>query len=525
MDGDLDGPELTDKGLARGTIGTISGAILGVSCVAPGYTLTASIGLIVASVGLKTPAIFLAGFVPMFLTAYAYRELNRAEPDCGASFTWSFRAFGPHVGWMCGWGMVVASIIVLSNLAAVAVEFTYLFLARLLGDPALAALPDNKAINILTTLAFIAVATAVAYRGITITERVQTILVAFQMLVLVLFVVLAFNHAARGDAPAEVEFSFAWFNPFHGLSSAAFVAGVTGSIFAFWGWDTCLTLGEESKDPDRTPGRAGLLSIGTILLTYLLVALAAMLYAGTGATGIGLGNPNTADNVFGALAQPIMGRWGGLLLFLAVLASSAASLQTTFLPAARTMLAMGSYGAFPRRFAAVHPRFRVPSSNAVIAGIATSVFYVLTTLFSERTLYDTIAALGIMICWYYGITAFACAWYFRHEVFRSVRDSVFRLAFPVVGGLMLSAVFVISVIESTDPGYGSGAAIGGIGLVFYVAFGILVIGAVLMLVMRTVQPAFFRDAERTIGGHGGPGGEESTHGTVRPRESAEEAGR
>ena len=47
---------LVSKGLAAGKVGTVSGAILGISSVAPGYTLTASIGLIVASVALKMPA-------------------------------------------------------------------------------------------------------------------------------------------------------------------------------------------------------------------------------------------------------------------------------------------------------------------------------------------------------------------------------------------------------------------------------------------------------------------------------------
>jgi amino acid transporter len=448
--------------------------------------------LIVASVGLKMPAIFIAGFVPMFLTAYAYRELNTVAPDAGASFTWSTKAFGPYVGWMCGWGMVIATIIVLSNLAAVAVEFLYLFIARVSNDPAIAELANNTAVNIVTTVAFIALATWIASRGITTTEHLQTVLVAFQMLVLALFVVMAFVHVGNGSAPADLGFSWDWFNPFSGLASAAFIAGVTGSIFAFWGWDTTLTLGEESKDPEKTPGRAGLIAITTILLTYLLVALAAMMFAGPGETGLGLGNPDTASNVFGALAGPVMGDWVGLLLFLAVLASSAASLQTTFLPAARCMLAMGVYKAFPQRFARVHPRFLVPSYSAVVAGIVTSVFYVITTIFSKHTLYDTIAALGIMICWYYGITAFACAWYFRREVFNSVRDFILKLAFPVLGAIILAVVFVISVVESMSPDYGSGAQIGGIGLVFYLAFGILLLGVVLMLVMRAKRPEFFR---------------------------------
>ena len=184
--------------------------------MAPGYTLTASIGLIVAAVGLKMPAIFIAGFIPMFLTAYAYRELNSRAPDCGASFTWSTKAFGPYVGWMCGWGMVIATIIVLSNLAAIAVEFLYLFIARLFNHPEIADLAGNKLINIVTTLAFLALATMIASRGITTSEHVQYVLVGFQMVVLLGFAVAAIVHVANGDAPAGLSFDLDWFNPLHG---------------------------------------------------------------------------------------------------------------------------------------------------------------------------------------------------------------------------------------------------------------------------------------------------------------------
>ncbi|ANE79427.1 amino acid transporter [Mycobacterium adipatum] len=479
------------KGLAAGKVGTLSGAVLGISCVAPGYTLTASIGVIVATVGLKMPAIFIAGFIPMFLTAYAYRELNSRTPDCGASFTWSTKAFGPYVGWMCGWGMVVASIIVLSNLAAIAVEFFYLLIARVAGQPGIADLAGNKPVNIITTLVFIALATLIASRGITTSERVQYVLVGFQLLVLVAFAVAALVHVSRGDAPAGLSFDLDWFNPFTGLTLAVFAVGLTGSIFAFWGWDTCLTLGEESKDPTKVPGRAGLLCVISILVTYLLIAVAVMMYAGTGEEGLGLGNPENSENVFGALADPVLGPWFGPLLYLAVFASSVASLQTTFLPAARAMLAMGAYKAFPARFAEVSPRFLTPVYSTVVAGVVTGGFYTVVKLLSDNALWDTIAALGIMICWYYGITAFACVWFFRRELFDSVHNIVFKLVFPLLGGLMLATVFVIAIGESMNPENGSGAAIGGIGLVFFIGFGILALGAVLMLVMRSQRPDFF----------------------------------
>lgn len=479
------------KGLAEGKVGTLSGAMLGISCVAPGYTLTASIGVIVAAVGLKMPAIFIAGFIPMFLTAYAYRELNSRTPDCGASFTWSTKAFGPYVGWMCGWGMVVASIIVLSNLAAIAVEFFYLLIARVFNQPGIADLAGNVAVNIITTLVFIALATLIASRGITTSERVQFVLVGFQLVVLVAFAVTAFVHVSRGDAPAGLSFDLDWFNPFTGLTLAVFAVGLTGSIFAFWGWDTCLTLGEESKDPTKVPGRAGLLCVTSILITYLLIAVAVMMYAGVGEEGLGLGNPENSENVFGALADPVLGPWFGPLLYLAVFASSVASLQTTFLPAARAMLAMGAYKAFPARFAEVSPRFLTPVYSTVVAGVVTAGFYTVVKLLSDNALWDTIAALGIMICWYYGITAFACVWFFRRELFDNAHNIIFKFLFPLLGGLMLAVVFVIAIGESMNPENGSGAEIGGIGLVFFIGFGILALGAVLMLVMRARRPEFF----------------------------------
>lgn len=379
---------------------------------------------------------------------------------------------------MCGWGLVVATVIVLSNLAGVAVSFFCLFIARLTGVETIADLASNKLVNIVTCLAFIAVATFIAYRGITTTEHVQAVLVGFQMLVLAAFVVAAL--AQSGSSPTGIPFEWSWLEPFTGLTLSAFVAGLIGSIFAFWGWDTCLTVTEESRDADRTPGRAAIVTVLTILATYLLVAIAAMMYAGVGTDGLGLGNEDTSDNVFGALAEPVMSHWPSLLLFLAVLASSAASLQTTFLPPARTLLAMGTYRAIPARFATVHPRFLIPSYATLACGIGTAVFYVGLTLLSEEVLSDTILALGIMICFYYGLTAFSCVWYFRRELFASTFNMVFKLAFPLLGGVMLAAVFALSLIDSYDPATGSCAQIGGVDLVFILGVGLLVVGAVLM---------------------------------------------
>jgi hypothetical protein len=126
-------PDLIDKGLQHDSVGLLASVLLSVSPVAPAYALTATLGLTVTEVGVQAPAIFLVGFIPMLLAASAYRELNKVAPDAGTSFTWTVKAFGPHIGWMCGWGLVAAIIIVLSNLAGVAVTFFYLFLTHARG--------------------------------------------------------------------------------------------------------------------------------------------------------------------------------------------------------------------------------------------------------------------------------------------------------------------------------------------------------------------------------------------------------
>ena len=108
---------LGEKGLNKGAVGLLGAVVIGVSCIAPAYTLTAALGPTVAEVGTHLPAIFIAGFLPMLLVALGYRELNSAMPDSGTSFTWATRAFGPWIGWMGGWGLIAATIIVLSNLA------------------------------------------------------------------------------------------------------------------------------------------------------------------------------------------------------------------------------------------------------------------------------------------------------------------------------------------------------------------------------------------------------------------------
>jgi amino acid transporter len=477
-----------DKGLHKGAMGLLMIVALGVASVAPAYSLTASIGPMAGVIGEQLPAVIVLGFFPMLLVALGYRELNAESPDSGTSFTWTAKAFGPYMGWMAGWGLISANVIVLSNLAGVAVEFFYLSLSEITGFSSLAALDENVWVNIVTCMAFMAGAVWVSYRGTTITKAVLYTLVSMQVVVLGWYSLAAFT--ASGRKPAA-EFSWSWFYPFEIPTFGALAAGLSLSIFLFWGWDVCLAVNEEAADNRRTPGRAATFTVMIILCLYLLVAVSSMQFAGLGKTGIGLANPNSEDSVLAEMAVPVMGPFA-IFMSLAVLISSMASLQSIYVAQARTLLAMGHYRALPERFKRVHPRFRSPDYATLAAGLSSGAFYALMSLTSRHVLADTILTLGMMICFYYGLTAFACVFYFRRTIFLSVRKFLFRGLSPFLGGLLLLVVFVRTMMDSMDPSFGSGSAAFGIGLVFLLAVGIIASGAILMLIMSWRRPSFFQ---------------------------------
>jgi amino acid transporter len=486
----------TDKGLKGGALGLIASTVIGLASTAPAYSLAATLGVIVAGVGLQSPIVIILGFVPMFLIAYAYKELNKADPDCGTTFTWASRAFGPRTGWMGGWGLIAADVIVMANLAQIAGQYGF----ELVGAHGVAAS------TLWTTVAgvvWIVIMTAICYVGIEISANSQKVLLSIEIVVLLLLGVAALVKAYGSGAPAvSLHVQGDWFNPAAVGSVDALTKGVLAAVFIYWGWDTAVSVNEETADADRTPGRAAVLSTVLLLVMYLLVATGAQAYAGIGATGIGLNNPDTADDVLSNLGSEIFGTTGfGLflakLLVFMVLTSAAASTQTTILPTARTTLSMAVFKALPRQFARVHHRFLTPTWSTLGMGLASIAFYVVMTRLSTNLLADSIGSIGLMIAFYYGMTGFACVWYYRRVLTRSVRDLWTKGVMPLLGGLLLLFFFVKACQVYAEPDYGSTSwtlpfpphwHLGG---VFVIGIGALLLGAVLMVVYRYVAPPFF----------------------------------
>jgi amino acid transporter len=496
-----------NKGLKTGALGLVSSVVVGVASTAPAYSLAASLGFIVASggallAGVKSPGIVLLAFVPMYLIAVAYSELNKAEPDCGTTFTWASRAFGPITGWMGGWGIIVADVIVMANLAQVAGSYSFTLAAEF-GISGAADLADDKLWSTVAGLLWIAIMTWICYRGIEISARLQYVLLSIEVLVLLAFAIFALVRVYSGTAETySLIPSLDWFNPFTLDFGNVIAPAMLTAIFIYWGWDTAVSINEETADPKKTPGRAAIISTLLLLVTYALVSTSAVAFAGVGTEGIGLGNEANSDDVFSAIGpqlygDSVLGHIMLLLLAASILTSASASTQTTILPTARTALSMAVYKAIPEKFARIHPKFLTPTWATIGMGIVSAAFYLIFTLISTDLLGALIGSIGLMIAFYYGLTGFACVWFYRKTLTSSARNFVMRGLFPFIGGAILLTVFIYGLFKFAEVDWltdddGKNITFLGIGIVAVVGVAGLLIGAVLMLIWRARHPDFFR---------------------------------
>ncbi|MEI2701907.1 MAG: APC family permease [Baekduia sp.] len=467
-----------EKGLKTGAIGFVSNVVIGVASTAPGYSLAASLGFVIgiAGIGVSSPAIMIVAFLPMLFIAAAYYYMNRADPDCGTTFTWVTRAMGPYLGWMGGWGIAVAGTIVMANLAEIAGLYTFILFGN--DDP------STFWVTVLGVL-FIAAMTWICVIGIELSAATQVGLLGAELITLLLFAVVAIVKVYGGDAgPDAIKPTFEWFNPFAIDSISALVNGVVIAVFIYWGWDSTVTVNEESTDSATTPGKAAVLATIILVLIYVIVSVAAQAYNGPAALA-------DKDDALSELATSVFGSWDKIVI-IAVLTSAAASCQTTILPNARTYLSMARQGAFPKQLGEVSPRFQTPHVATITFGILAIAWYVLLTLISQSILYDSIAALGLMICFYYGLTGLACVIYYRRELTKSVRNFLMVGVAPLLGAAMLFYVFVKSCIDLSDPAEAESGAVFGLGVPLVIGLGFLLMGAVIMLVWRFASsPAFF----------------------------------
>ncbi|MDR5901191.1 APC family permease [Halomonas icarae] len=303
-------------------------------------------GVVAATSQGAVPTAYIITTVAMLFTAYSYGIMARAFPVAGSAYTYARRAIDSRVGFMVGWSVLLdyfflPMVIWLIGAAYLSARFpevpTWLFL-----------------------LGFIGITTALNIYGIKMAAKVNAALMAFQILVIVFFVLLSISHVF-GVSGIDALLSL---QPFVGeeASFAAVAAGAAVAAYAFLGFDAVTTLTEETIDPKRNIPRA-------VILTALI---GGGIYALVGYTtqlvhpGSAFANPDSAAF---EIAKII-----GADLFASVFLAGMVVAQFTSglaaqASASRLLFAMGRDAVLPRRFfGALHRRFHTPVFNILLTG-------------------------------------------------------------------------------------------------------------------------------------------------------------
>ena len=483
--------------LKTGAIGYLSNIVIGVASTAPAYSLAATVGffVLITGVGVHSPAIIIVSFIPLFFIATAYNAMNRVDPDCGTTFSWVTRAMSPSLGLLIGWTVIFSDIVVNANQAQIAGSYGF----QLVGL-------NNASVNTLDVVilgvVFIGLLTWICWRGIELSARTQQFLLGFEMTLLVIFSVIALIKAYSGGHAASMHVTLEWFNPF-GMRFGSLVDGLLLGVFLYWGWDTGVSVNEESKNSNDGPGKSAVVSTVVLIGIYLLVTVASQAYAGTKYLA---SNP---DDIFaGGLSRGVLGPLH-FLLTISVLTSATAATQTTILPAARQALSMGRRDAIPHRFAEIHPRNRIPARATIWAGVLSVIWFVVISILSSNVLADCVAGLGFLVCIYYGFTGFACTIFYRRELRKSLRNFVSLAVMPTVGGLALMGVLGYGLWFYGQSANDSSPPFLGLGVPDWIAILGVGGGVVLVLIRRVQAPAFFREPRQKFG---------DTSATVTPEE-------
>ena len=392
--------------------------------------------------------------------------------------------------------------------------------------------------------------TYICYRGIELSAAIQRWLLSLEVVMLAVLAIFALVkvYSGHGVDGTSIHPAWSWFNPANikgdngHFSFNLFSQGILLMLFIYWGWDSAVSVNEETRERNRTPGRAAVISTVLLLVIYALVSVAAQAFAGVGDTGIGLGNEDNSADVLSVLGSSIFGSSGfgtvmSKLLLLMVLSSAAASTQTTILPTARTTLSMAVYRSIPATFAKIHPRFLTPTSSTLWMGGVSAALYLAMNYFSSGgVIADAVTAIGILIAFYYGATGFACTWYYRRELTNSAGDFLLKGLIPFLGGLMLWVGMVLTTIQDWKPVNSyvvwdmHFAPHWQVGFAFLLGIGSMVVGLILMIISIPIYRAFFSgqslnrntpvyvlDGEPLPAGHPLP---DSTERPILPPESA-----
>lgn len=352
------------------------------------------------------PAAYVVTLLTMLFTAYSYGRMVKAFPYAGSAYTYTQKSLGSHAGFYAGWILLL----------------DYLFLPMinylLIGIYLHAEFP---VVPVWTwILLAIALVTFINIRGIKLVANVNFLLILFQVIFVVIFVILSIKTLVSNDGIQSL-FSIAPF--INEESSLALVfSGAAILCLSFLGFDAVTTVSEETVDAQKTIPRA--IFLVTIIGGGLFIFVS---YIGQ------LVFPN-----YGAFMDPdsagleiAMFLGGGIFkaLFLtAYIMGCIASATSSHASVSRLLFAMGRDSVLPKKvFSYISPKYHTP----VLSTLVVSVAALAALIFSLETVSSFISfgALAAFTLVHLSVISH----YFIRGQNRSIKDSILYLVTPSIG--------------------------------------------------------------------------------------------
>ncbi|MCX7597706.1 MAG: APC family permease [Armatimonadetes bacterium] len=330
----------------------------------------------VPGVGGLVPLAFAVGAIPALLVAAAYAALASAMPRAGGAYVYISRGLSPFLGFIATFSQwygfsIACGVIAYMDVALLKAAALYAHL------DSLAAWLETPQARLGLPIAMIWLFWFINYIGV----RIYGLTVSVLMLTMfaggavMLGASLAANHdvyaqamlAKRGVNIQEV---IARYSPPPNLHTLGPLAkAVVMLFFAYIGFETASQAGGEARDPRRTLPLALMLS-ALIIAGYYVSLSYGLYHAAPWQYVAQVVSEHEAELSMPEILGVLMP--AGLAVFVALMAAVvlADDLPPMLLGSSRLFYAWACDGVFPRRWAAVHRRFRTPG----IALAATAVF-------------------------------------------------------------------------------------------------------------------------------------------------------
>jgi APA family basic amino acid/polyamine antiporter len=321
---------------------------------------------------LKSPGMIIAVWifagVISFFGALAAAELGCALPDTGGQYVYLREAYGPIMGFLCGWSMfTVARTAQIAWLAVTLAMYLSYFVPL---SPV-----ESKMVGVGAIVLF----TAINYRGVMAAAMVQRTFTAAKLAGLLVIIVGAFLWTGKPTSTPAVlaDSSGGWISSF----GVALIA----CVLAYDGWVQLSSVAGEIRNPQRNVFLALAIGSGACIVIYVLANLAYMRV-------LSIHEIAASQRVAASAAERFLGPRGASLVSLTILVSIIGTLNGCFLTSPRVYFAQARDGLFLRKFGEIQPRYQTPG----FAILAQSV-WALVLLISGS--YETLVDYAMFALW------------------------------------------------------------------------------------------------------------------------------